>query len=385
MERIFIDNTPQLQALLTEALLQPRIAVDLESDGLFRYRPRLCTLQLQVNAQLVVVDTLAIEDLSLLAPLLSEEGPQKVIHDLSFDARMLRRQGLPLGNVFDTALTARLLGLPATGLSALLKTYCNVQVDKELQQYDWGRRPLEPHTLDYLYEDVAHLFNLQDALQQEVENQGIMEELRAETHYTLAQALQEPSAPPKPPWLRVKRAQHLSPLEQAVLRALCNFREDVAAERNVPPFRVLHDRMLLQLATIRPRNAGALRRGPARLPSHAQPLIPGLLAAIHAGVNQKAPPTEDLASVPPPPPAGERSLRRKVEKALSSWRKAEAQRREVDPQVILPGHALHDLAQHRPKTMPELEQVAGLGQGRIERYGSQWLTIVEQQQADNQG
>ena len=382
MQRILIESQKQFSALLQRAMHEPRIAVDLESDGLFRYRPQLCTLQLATSDTCAVIDTLAVTELQELRVLLGPSGPMKIIHDLSFDARLLHRYGVTLGNVFDTALAARLLGAAGTGLSTLLAERCDVQLDKELQQHDWGKRPLQDETLGYLFEDVLHLFRLHDSLAADVERAGIMAELQVETQYTLEQAKQDQSAGPRPTWLRVKGAQTLPSHEQAVLRALCELREQQAQQDNVPPFRILHDRTLLQLAHAQPKSGAALRRGPTRLPKAAHHLIPQLLAAIERGTLDVEAPQRDLTSLPSAPSPAERAIRRKLEKTLSTWRREEAQRRKVDAQVVLSGHGLHALAQERPTDLDQLQNIRGLGDCRISRYGDAWLALIRKEQAE---
>lgn len=377
-QQILIESADDLRAMLKSAQATDRVGIDLEGDGLFRYRTRMCTMQLSFGDTLAVVDTLAIDPLPTeeLSALLGEGGPLKILHDVSFDARLLRSHGLPLANVFDTALSARFLGEPSTGLAALLKAHCGVELSKELQQHDWGERPLPDAMLHYLYQDVAHLFRLHDYLSRRVEEQGIAPELAEELAYTLRQAAAEPPVR-KSPWLRVKAAAHISPLEQAVLRELAELREKIAQERDVPPFRILHDRQLLTLAQKRPMNAAALKRGPARLPSAAQSLAPQVLDAIARGKKAGRPPVDETEkfnrSAPSPE---ERALRRRTEKALSAFRKRAAEARGVDPQVILPGHALSDVASLRPADLGQLTTVDGLGQCRVERYGTAILAAL---------
>lgn len=376
MKRIVIEHPHALEPLLELAAKQARVAIDLEGNGLFRYRSGLCTMQVRIGDTLAVIDTQALDDLQPLAPLLSSTGPLKIIHDVSFDARLLHAHGLPLGNVFDTALAARYLGEPGTGLQALLRVHCGVELDKELQQHDWGQRPLNPQMLHYLYEDIAYLFELHDHLQQLAISRGIDAEIATELSYTLRQAL-TPTGPPKPAWRRVKKAKLLSPLHQSVLRELCDLRERVAQKRDVPPFRVLHDRALIQLTHDMPNHADALRQGRNSLPVNARPLIADLLEAIATGRENGSPPDCELDAANDGPSSTERTLKRQTEKALSSWRRQEAESRGVDSQVVLPGHGLSDLVARQPKTLSDLHAIDGLGDVRIQRYGLKWLAILQ--------
>ena len=136
MSAELVDDPAELAALAARLADAPRIALDVEGDGLYRYRARLCTIQLASGAESAVVDALALDSLAPLAPLLGDAGPSKVVHDVSFDVKMLAQRELPLGRVFDTAVAARLLGEPSTGLAALLEKHFGVALDKQHQQAD---------------------------------------------------------------------------------------------------------------------------------------------------------------------------------------------------------------------------------------------------------
>jgi ribonuclease D len=69
------------------------LSFDLESDGMFAYRARICAVQLASPDAVTVVDTLA-TPLAPLAALLGESGPVKLVHDVPFDARMLAEAGI---------------------------------------------------------------------------------------------------------------------------------------------------------------------------------------------------------------------------------------------------------------------------------------------------
>jgi ribonuclease D len=51
------------------------------------------------------------------------------------------------------------------------------------------------------------------------------------------------------------------------------------------------------------------------------------------------------------------------------WRKAEAKRRSVTEQVVLPGHCLRDLAQAEVQTVEDVARVEGIGEFRVRRDG----------------
>ena len=246
-------------AALAEALAEAEvIGLDAEGDGFFRYRTRLCTLQVSDGARAHVIDALALEDLSPLAPLLGPEGPLKVVHDVSFDRKMLASRGLPLAPVFDTAAAARLLGEPSTGLAALLEARFGVVLDKRHQRADWGARPLTEDQLAYPAADVVHLPALARELRAAAVALDVLEEIDEETRYAMERALEpEPVRAPGP---RIKCAMDLAPPARELLFALADAREALARERDVPPFRVAPNAALLEAARRRPRSAEELRR-----------------------------------------------------------------------------------------------------------------------------
>lgn len=359
-----IDDPAALPEVARSFGALERIGLDAEGDGFFRYRSRLCTLQLAGAGEVAVIDTLAIEDLSPLGPLLAAEGPVKVVHDVAFDARMLAGRGMSLGRVFDTAVAARFLGEPSTGLAAMLEKHFEVTLDKQHQTADWGARPLSAAQLAYLVDDVRHLPALARDLEARARELDVLEEIDEETRYAMERAL-DPE-PVRPPWTRIKGARDLSARQLAALVALADAREREAEARDVPPFRVTGNRVLLEAARRSPRTVADLRRirGLRSLPD--QRLAEALEAAERDG-----PPLDDPT---PPPPPEERARKKAREKALGQWRSEEAERRGVDPQVILPGHCLRDLAQLEDPDA--IDRIPGLGDKRLGRYGDALRAIV---------
>lgn len=360
-----IQSSEALVACLETLGELDRVGLDVEGDGLYRYRSRLCIIQVGGAEDVAVIDALAIEDLSPLAPLLSEDGPEKVVHDVSFDRKMLASRGLPLGRVFDTAVAARFLGEPSTGLSALLAKHFDVELDKRFQQSDWGERPLDEERLAYLTNDVRHLSALADTFIESARALDILEEIDLEALYAMERALE----PEKrwAPWTRVKGARDLGAHQRAVLRALADVREAEAEARDVPPFRIASNRVLYEAARRRPRRVKDLRRvrGLRKLRDEQ-------LAEILERAERDGPPNEEPKEAPLPPEV--RAERKVRAKALTTWRAAEAETRGVEVQVVLPGHCLRDLAGLTGTA--DLTVISGLGAKRIERYREVLLGLI---------
>lgn len=366
------DALARLIARLGDA---PRIAVDAEGNGMHAYRARLCTLQLAWRdgeaIAAAVVDTLTV-DPAPLAELLGPAGPVKVLHDLTFDARILVDHGITLGNVEDTSVAARFLDETSTGLSSLAERHLGVSLSKGLQQHDWSRRPLEDEHLAYLAGDVIHLLDLADALAARVAALDIAPEVALECEYKLATGLEPPSSPPD--YTRAKGYRDLKPTDQAILRRLFAARDAIAAGDDVPPHRIAPTPVLMEIARRRPRQGPDLRR---LCRGRAARHVRTWLEAVQAGLADGAPPAEEQ----PQEVTLDRETitrRREIERALTRWRRAEAARRGISEQVVLPGHCVGPLVTALLEGAPAevVGMVRGLGALRVDRYLEAWRALV---------
>jgi ribonuclease D len=372
-------------AALTRAIERaPRIALDVEADGMFAYRARICTVQIAAAGAVSVVDALA-APLTPLARVLSADGPVKVIHDVAFDARMLAEAGLPLGNVHDTSIAARLLGRTATGLAKLALAELGVHVDKGLQHHDWRERPLEPSHLEYLARDVMHLEALAEALWREVQAREIEAEVLEETRYRIASAAAGAAEPERTTaYAGAKGFDRLAAEERAVLRRLWAAREQVAEALDVPAARLVATEALVAMARSRPRTLEALaktRLSREKLDAVARPF----LDAVAQGIADREIPPEERAAIDTPRPPREVLVRRRArDSALSAWRKSEAKRRSVDEQVVLPGHCLKALAEAEDSALGTIQACPGFGACRA-RYVEPIASVLRGAQEPSTG
>jgi ribonuclease D len=374
-EPLLVTESAEVAALVGTIGGARRVALDAEGNGLFAYRSRLCTLQIgwesEDGVRVAIVDTLRI-DPSLLAGLLGSSGPIKLLHDCTFDVKLLSESNVTLAGVRDTSVTARMLGRKATGLASLLAAELGITLQKELQQHDWSRRPFEPREIEYLADDVRYLMALDDKLAVEARALDIEEEVEVECLFKVEGAL----APPRerrPAYLRIRGAEKLDRPGLSVLRRLVEVREGVAAEWDQPPFKVASNDWLLSIAATKPPSVRELRRlrgsFSPRFLAHAEALVD----AVRMG----------LADEETPIVTGEVRLdkavlaaRRSREKRLTAWRRKEAAARGVDEQVVLPGHCLQEIAALDGGEVDAIAQVAGLGGKRLSRYGAALATLV---------
>lgn len=356
-----------------------RVAFDLESNGLFAYRARMCTVQLGALGEVTVIDGL-VASLAPLSTLLGERGPIKVVHDVAFDARMLAESGIELGNCHDTSLAARMLGKTATGLASLLWSELGVKVDKKLQSHDWGKRPFDAAALAYLASDVLHLEALDDLLWSAVEKAQIAAEVLEETRYRLQTAIASvKEGDHRPAFARIKGADRLAAADLAVLRRVAELREREAICIDVPPYKVLGNEVLLAIAKAKPRTLEELRRirGATQGP-RAGAMADEMLRAVLGGISDGSIPESDRAWLERPRVTMSVTRTRRAREArLIAWRRETAKARSVDEQVVLPGHCLKDLAESSARTPEDLARIPGVGVFRVERDGAAILRALE--------
>jgi ribonuclease D len=366
-----VAREDDLRAAASEAAAAPRVAIDVEASGMFAYRARVCLMQLAWDEarRVVVVDAMA-TPVAALSRLLGDAGPVKIVHDVAFDARLLAEQGVALGNVHDTSLAARMLGRTATGLASMLESELGVHIAKEMQHHDWRLRPIDDAMMAYLAADVFHLERLEKALWHEVTERGIEEAVLEETRYRIDTALAAARTPVStPPYARIKGVDRLAERELAVLRVVAEVREQEAERRDVPPYKVASNEALLAIARARPSGAAevARMRGISSAPS-ARGFVSDLARAV-ASAGERLPDEERARFERPRTPAAVAKARREREARLLAWRRAEAKRRGVDEQVVMPGHCVKDAVEADATTVSTLARVPGIGAFRVARDG----------------
>ncbi len=384
---LLITREDELARVAERLSRSPRVAFDLESNGMHAYRATACIIQLWLppgpgpgprDGEVIIIDAHA-TSLLPIGDLLASETTEKIVHDVAFDARILAEAGVFLANARDTSLAARMLSRPATGLASLLETELGVRIDKKLQQHDWGERPLTREMLTYLAGDVLNLSALADRLFAEVNERGIADEVEEETRYRLASAIAGANAAdPRPPYVRLKGIDRVPAAELPILRHLANIREDLARELDVPPYKVLGPDVLFEIAKKKPETLDDLAKirgamGGRRARSIANELLDAVVAGLEDGA---IPPEDQVWFEKPKIPGATLRARRAREQRLTRWRKEEAKKRGLDEQVILPGHVLQDLADLDEPKLDTLAKVPGIGAFRVARHGEELVTLL---------
>ncbi|MEP6988428.1 MAG: ribonuclease D, partial [Chloroflexota bacterium] len=330
---LYVEHDKNLKQLIKKLRTESLLAIDTESNSLYAYQERVCLIQLSTRTQDYIIDPLRIADMSPLGELLTNPKIEKVFHAAEYDLMCLKREyGFSLVNLFDTMVAARICGVKALGLSRLLSEYCGVDADKSHQRDDWGQRPLTDEGLLYAQMDTHYLPILRDKLTDLLVQHGRTEEALETFTEASEVAPLEHTFDPDGYW-RMATPAGLDRRQSAVLREIYLLREDLAKERDCPPFKVFTDKMLLAIAEASPRNANEVERVKGVPVAIAHRYAQELLQAIERG-NRTQLPRRPRRTSDVDPVVAERFT------ALRDWRRERAESRGVESDVIISKDAL---------------------------------------------
>jgi ribonuclease D len=331
-----IETADQLASYLEnsrQGSVHPVCAIDTEADSLHRYRESLCLIQFADRDGCVLIDPLAIEDLSSLGTYLSSATVW--MHGADYDMTMFKRQfGELPAVIYDTQIGARLLGARRFGLGDLVKQYFGVELSKSSQKADWGKRPLSPKMIEYALNDVHYLLEMGDMIVAGLREKGRYEWFE-ESCITARQRVLDRDDSKGECW-RIQGSGRLDPYGLACLRALWHWRDAEAKSWDRPSFMVAPNRVLLEWS------ADLAAKKELALPPHFRPerlkRLRGALAEV-----ESMPPAEW-----PERPVGKRRKRdrdfdRKVDDFLKT-RERVANELDIEGSLIAPRATLEAIA-----------------------------------------
>ncbi len=340
-EILWVEDPIALEELVGRLAREARLAVDLEADSLYRYRERICLVQVCSAREVALIDPLALGDLKALRPLLEDPNLEKVFHGADYDMRLLKGAGFKPRGIFDTMVAARCVGAKRLGLSDLLEERLGIRLEKRFQRADWSRRPLPAPMLDYAVRDSCYLLALRDSLASELQTLGRMELARA--HFLALEKI-EPLRRNPPNAMKIPGARKLDHRSLAALQALLEWREQQAREKDVPVFKILPSETLLALAREKPSDLKSLLGIPGITKKVAELWAEGLLRALQEGLKR-----DPFVVLEPPKASQNPPGSRNRFMALKQIRDQRAKEEGLDPGILCPNSLLKALASSEPR------------------------------------
>ena len=321
----WIDSQTQFELLVDRLCVEQRYALDTEFHRERTYFPKLALLQVASVDELALVDPLAV-DVHSLQRLFSTQSVC-VVHAAQQDLDVLMHAcGAIPARLYDTQLAAGFVGYSTPSLVSLLHGELRVVATKGDRLTDWLKRPLSDDQCSYAASDVAHLLELQDRLDGQLEALGraawvsdACEELRVRPVSGTA---------PDDAWLRLKDVRVLKSKGRGVAKALAAWRERRAMSLDAPVRQVLPDLAILGISQKQPKNVAELAQCRGVDDRHTRGAVAGdILAAVAAGA---------VAEASLPAPDGddlERTMRPAVT-LVSAWMGELARSKRVDVSLL---------------------------------------------------
>lgn len=350
-----IDTKSDLEALAKDLMKEKVVAVDTEADSFYHYFDKTCLVQVGTPKGAWLIDPLALggpAELAPLAPMFKSPNVRVLFHAAEYDIYVLKRDcDFEFNNLFDTMVSAQLLGYPSVGLGALVERHFGVVLPKDEQRSDWSRRPLTPKQLSYAASDVEYLITLADNLEKELKKAKRLEWAHAEFEALTHRRWPDRSFD-KLGYVRIKGAKTLDPKALSILRNLYIVRDNRAREIDRPPFKVLGNRTLIEIAETKPKGLAALGQIKGVTELILRRMGTGLMEAVREGRK------EDHGPIPKAQGSGRRRMDRKSEKRLGElkvWRTQRSTELKIDPGVLCPNASLEAISCDPPSIGSDLE------------------------------
>jgi ribonuclease D len=246
-----IDSAAELDALCARVRASERVAVDTEFHTERTYAPRLMVVQLAFDGGAVIVDPLALRDLTPLLEALREVTV--VGHALSSDLKIFAdRFDLVPPKIFDTQVAAAFLGYGMQiSLADLVRDLQHVRLAKSQTVSDWSTRPFTEKQVEYLVDDVAHLLPMHSELVERLERAGRLEWANEEC--AALGDIERYRADERRAYLRIPGAMRMNRRELGILSEVVRLRDRIARERDLPVKYILPDDVVSGIATLKPK------------------------------------------------------------------------------------------------------------------------------------
>jgi ribonuclease D len=368
----WVATPANLQRMIADLSNCKILAVDTESNSLYAYHEKVCLIQFSTGEVDYLVDPLALEDLSLLSPIFSNPAIEKIFHAAEYDLISMKRDfGFKFCNIFDTMLAGRVLARAELGLAAMLNANFGVETDKRYQRANWGKRPLPAEQLAYARLDTHYLIPLRHRLRKALEQNGRLL-LAQEDFDRLCSVSQQVHENGLSRFWRIVGKNDVTPQQVAVLYALYEYREEQAEARNLPVFKVIGNKTLLEMAQTQPRARDALSWVSGMTPRQVRIHGDGVLEAVERGLCAKPPQRSSR-----PQTSGQLLIRLDN---LRDWRKKTARAKGVESDIIMPRDILELIAKKNPKNPNELKKIMCDLPWRFEQYYQDILQVLSRQE-----
>jgi ribonuclease D len=292
-------------------------------------------------------------DLARFGAVLGDPNITKIFHGGDYDLRIMNRDfGFVVRNLVDTSICAQLLGYDAFGLAALLDRHFGVKANKAHQRADWSMRPLPPDMLAYASMDTHYLEELAAKLRAELEALGRWE-WAVEEFARLETVRHREADEDVETWRKLKNIGGLDRRALAIIRDLHGWRDALARKADRPPFKIVGNDTLIEIAKLKPQTIRDLANIKAVPRYHADRYGRELVAIVRAAMELP----EDALPERAEPKAWirDKALEAKINR-LKTIRDRYATELKIDPAILGARHILTAIATAGNLDVPNMRE-----------------------------
>ena len=132
--------------------------IDTEFDRKNTYFSKLSYITIYDGTRFCIIDALSNLNLNILKKIISNKDIIKVFHGSQQDLEIFNNLKIKIKSIFDTQVAAQFCGYeqPISYSTAVLNI-CKVKINKDMQNSDWLKRPINQKIKEYLKNDVKFL------------------------------------------------------------------------------------------------------------------------------------------------------------------------------------------------------------------------------------
>ncbi|MBP7190682.1 MAG: ribonuclease D [Rickettsiaceae bacterium] len=253
---MLITNQNDLEGLCQKLTNASSIALDTEFVRKNTYYAKLSIVQIgTMEGESYIIDATTVDMAIFNEKILQNPKIVKIIHapQQDFEIFFYLFKEIPV-NVFDSQTAAKFSGFRAhISYADLCKSICTVEIDKTYQAYNWLERPIPKEMLEYARCDVKYLHKIYFKLRDSIKDIGMF---RSEMDKILN--LENYSTKSSNAWKKVKiRTNFLK--NPYILKTLAAFREELAAQLDIPRNFLLSDESLVYICKTLPTSKNELK------------------------------------------------------------------------------------------------------------------------------
>lgn len=368
---IIVEHDKELEDLCAHLKSCEKVGVDLEGDGMYHFREKICLIQLSDGVSDWIIDPLKVKKIDKLAPVFFDPKILKIFHGADYDIKSLYRDyGIVVNNLFDTEIAARFAGLRLSGLDHLMMDFLGVKTEKKYQKKDWSVRPLPMDMLDYAAMDSRYLIEIFEILKFR-----LLKLKRLDWVYEESSNISEARFVKKtevPYFTSFKGAGKLDRRSLAVLEGLLKFRYSIARKKDKPLYKVIPNKTIIKIAERKAEKENELKS--IMSPGHYKRFGSRISGIVQ---NAMVMPSSGLPSYPKKKkPKHFNHFSSQRSQYLRKWRTDKSEELNLEPGIVLNNNLVCEISEKNPRSLGELSQIP-LKRWQLREFGKEIIGIIE--------